>query len=90
MEGKERGGWGGGGGGDMELVRTIIVVIVHNFYPFSATFDYEEDAVYNDLTLIVEDDGITNKRRSIPTPITVGIRNLNDEPTVFDQPVYSE
>ena len=58
------------------------------FY-FSATFDYEENPEY-DLTLIVEDDGITNQRRSIPTPITVTIGNLNDEPTVFDQAVYSE
>ena len=60
------------------------------FLPFSATFDYEENAVYSDLTLIVEDNGITNKRRSIPTPITVRIGNINDEPTVFDQPIYSE
>ena len=63
---------------------------MHNFFHFSATFNYEENAIYNDLTLIVEDNGITNKRRSIPTPITVRIGNLNDEPTVFSQAVYSE
>ena len=57
---------------------------------FSATFDYEDNAEYNDITLIVEDNGITNQRRSAPTPIIVSIGNLNDEPTVFDQAVYSE
>ena len=57
---------------------------------FSATFDYEEEREYTDLTLIVEDNGIINKRRSVPTPITVRINNLDDEPTIFDQAVYSE
>ena len=56
----------------------------------SATFDYEEQREYTDLSLIVEDNGIINKRRSEPIPITVRIVNLNDEPTVFDQPIYSE
>ena len=57
---------------------------------YSATFNYEEEREYTDLTLIVEDNGIINKRRSVPTPITVRINNLDDEPTIFDQAVYSE
>ena len=57
---------------------------------FSATFDYEEEREYTDLTLIVEDNGNINKRRSEPTRITVTINNLDDEPTIFDQAVYSE
>ena len=57
---------------------------------FSATFDYEEQAEYTDLTLIVEDMGIIDTRRSVPTPITVRIRNLNDERTIFNQSSFSE
>lgn len=72
----------------MRAKRSIIIIII--IPSFSATFDYEEEAVYTDLTLIVEDMGIIGTRRSVPTRITVRINNLNDEPTVFEEPVYSE
>ena len=53
-------------------------------------FDFEEDPLFEDLTIIVEDSGRTGARRSIPIPITVQIENINDETPVFDLTSYSE
>ena len=53
-------------------------------------FDYEDRSVYNNLFLVVEDNGRTGKRVSSPSDVIIQIKNLDDEPTVFEQATYSE
>ncbi len=52
-------------------------------------FDYEDRDEYS-FFLAVEDNGRTSKRLSESISVTVDVGNLNDQPTVFTQDVYSK
>ncbi len=52
-------------------------------------FDYEQQREYS-LVLQVEDNSPASPRASEPSTVTIRIQNLDDEPTVFSQPEYSE
>ena len=56
---------------------------------YSAVFDYEERTEYS-FFLAVEDDGRTGKRLSETVSVTISVGNLNDQPTMFTQSVYSK
>ena len=64
----------------------IRITIAH---VYSDSFNYEERSEYS-LFLQVVDNSPISPRTSSPSQVSVTIRNVDDEPTVFDQPEYSK
>ena len=58
-------------------------------FTYRAVFDYEVRSEYS-FFLAVEDDGRTGKRLSETVSVTVIVGNLNDQPTLFTQDIFSK